>query len=178
MNSTAMRRGLVVAFGGLALAGVVAVGQPASAASPVNTSGPVPPAAVSAVGAASAAQTSATARNQGGGVRASHLDGVCNTYSSGYGDLCLWYLQNYTGSHADFYFGDGNLNDNYFNSPGAGQGQRVGNNSESDWNYDRHLTARVFTGVNYTGVAGDIAPYTGGNFNSTFRNNVESFYWV
>ncbi len=177
MNRTAVRRGLAVTFGSMALAGVVAVGQPASAATSVNTTGPRPPAPVAGVGAASTTDSSAAARNQGG-VRGAELDGVCNTYSSGYGDLCLWYLQNYTGSRADFYFGDSNLNDNTFITPGAGQGARVGNNAESDWNYDRHLTARVYTGVNFTGVAGDIPPYTGGNFTSTFRNNVESLKWV
>jgi hypothetical protein len=177
MNRTVVRRGLAVAFSGMALAGIVAAGQPASAATDVNSTGPRPPAPVAGVGGASAASSSPSSRNHGG-VGAAHLDGVCNTYSSGYGDLCLWYLQNYTGSRADFYWADGNLNDNTFITPGAGQGQRVGNNAESDWNYDHILTARVFTGVNYTGVAGDIPPNTGGNFNSTFRNNVESFYWV
>ncbi|WP_255355759.1 peptidase inhibitor family I36 protein [Frankia sp. CpI1-P] len=99
-------------------------------------------------------------------------------YSNGDGDLCLWYFRNYGGSHADFFFSDNNLNNNTFSSPGAGQGARVGNNSESAWNYDQHLTARVYTGVNSTGTWGTIAPSSGGNFTSTFINNVESFIWV
>lgn len=181
-----MRSGLAVALSGLALVGVVAVGQAAEAAS-INSGGGQPPepvgvtAATSTPGAtpdvAATDGTKAAASRNLPGVRAGHLDGACNTYSSGYGDLCLWYLQNYTGSRADFYIADSDLSNNTFLSVGAGQGARVANNSESDWNYDRRLTARVYTGRNFTGVAGSIRPYTGGNFNTTFRNNVESLNW-
>ncbi|ABW11798.1 conserved hypothetical protein [Parafrankia sp. EAN1pec] len=177
MNRTAIRRGMAIAFGGAFMAGMVAVGQPAGAATGSVTSPKVDapaPASVSSVGAAS----TKASRNSTGGVGAAHLDGACNLYSNGDGDLCLWYFQNYSGSHADFFFSDSNLNNNQFNSPGAGQGSWVGNNSESVWNYDRHLTARVYTGVNYTGTNGTIAPNSGGNFTSTFRNNVESFQWI
>ncbi|WP_261575834.1 peptidase inhibitor family I36 protein, partial [Frankia gtarii] len=116
-------------------------------------------------------------RNDGGG-SATHLDGVCNLYSTGDGDLCLWYFQKYWGSHADFYVSDNNLNNNTFSSLGIGQGSQVGNNAESAWNYDQHLTARVYTGVNSTGTWGTISPSSGGDFTSTFINNVESFIWT
>ncbi|SNQ45606.1 conserved exported hypothetical protein [Frankia canadensis] len=180
MNRTVLRRGSAVAFGGLALAaGIVVAGQPASAASDggsATSGGSTAPGGVSVPGAASAASTADT--RDGGGVSTKHLDGACNLYSNGDGDLCLWWTQNFTGSRADFFFADNNLNDNTFLTAGGGQGQRVGNNAESVWNYDRHLTAQVWTGVNYTGTAGTVGPNSGGNFTPTFRNNVESFKWV
>ncbi|CAJ63670.1 hypothetical protein; putative signal peptide [Frankia alni ACN14a] len=165
----------------MAVAGIVSVGQPALAAAggggSATTSGTSAPAPTSSSGFAAAAATTKAGRNSHG-ISAQHLDGACNLYSNGDGDLCLWYLQSYGGSHADFFYSDNDLNNNTFSSPGAGQGARVGNNSESAWNYDQHLTARVYTGVNSTGTAGTIAPSSGGNFTPTFINNVESFIWV
>jgi hypothetical protein len=184
MKKTNLRQGLAVVVGGVAAAGIIAAGQPASAATggaPAagggaatsgSTSAPAP-----AGGIAAAGITTRASRNSGG-VSAAHVDGQCNLYSNGDGDLCLWFFQNFGGSHADFFFADSNLNDNRFNSPGAGQNAIVGNNSESAWNYDRHLTAKVFTGVNFTGTSGTISPSSGGNFTSTFNNNVESFLWT
>jgi hypothetical protein len=111
-------------------------------------------------------------------VSTSHLDGTCNYYSNYTGDLCLWYYQSFYGSKADFYYADSNLWNNYFVTPGAGQGRVVANNAESDFNYDRTYTAWVCQGINYTGTCGYIPPWTGGNFvYPTFKNNVESFYW-
>ncbi|MCM3922513.1 peptidase inhibitor family I36 protein [Frankia sp. AiPs1] len=179
MKKTNLRRGLAVAVGAVAAAGIIAAGQPASAATGGGgaTSGSTSAPAAPAGGIAAAGITTKATRN-GGGVSAAHVDGLCNLYSNGDGDLCLWYLSNFGGSHADFFFADSNLNDNRFNSPGAGQGAIVGNNSESAWNYDRHLTARVYNGVNYTGPSGTISPSSGGNFTPTFANNVESFQWT
>jgi hypothetical protein len=179
MSKAVIRRGIAVAFSGVVVAGVVAVGNPANAAASApaaNTAKGGAPAAVSAGGVGSAA-TGKAARNSDG-VGAAHLDGACNLYSTGDGDFCLWYLQNYSGSRADFYFGDSNLNNDRFVTAGAGQGQIVGNNAESDYNYDRRLTAQVWTGVNYTGTSGIVPPNSGGNFTATFRNNVESFKWI
>ncbi|EIV96583.1 peptidase inhibitor family I36 protein [Frankia sp. QA3] len=178
MNKTSFRRSLAVTVGGAAVAGILAVGQPALAATgggTVTGTGTRAPAPLASAGLSTASTKSG--RN-GGGVSAQHLDGACNLYSNGDGDLCLWYFQNYGGSHADFFFADNNLNNNTFSSPGFGQGALVGNNSESAWNYDQRLTARVYTGVNSTGTWGIVAPSSGGNFNSTFINNVESFVWI
>ncbi|WP_261556694.1 peptidase inhibitor family I36 protein [Frankia tisae] len=180
MNRTSLRRGLALAVGGVAAAGIVAAGQPALAAGgggSSTTAGTSVPAPVASFGLSTASTKSKSGRNDVGGSTA-HIDGVCNLYRTGDGDLCLWYFQKYRGSHADFYISDNNLNNNTFNSPGTGQGSRVGNNSESAWNYDQYLTARVYTGVNSTGTWGIISPSSGGNFTSTFINNVESFIWT
>lgn len=60
-------------------------------------------------------------------------------------------------------------------SAGAGQGQTVNRNAESDWNHDGLCTARVYTGLFYTGASGVVPPRPGGNFTSLFRNNAQSF---
>jgi hypothetical protein len=104
-------------------------------------------------------------------------DGVCHQYSNGFGDLCLWYFQDFGGSLIDLFVQDCNLSDDTFITSGAGQGQTVANNSESDWNYDLVHTARIWTGANCTGTWGDVAPGTGGNLNPIFRNNIEGFYF-
>jgi len=179
MNRTVLRRGTAVAIGGMALAGIVAVGQPASAdagGTAATSAGSGAPSPAPVAGASSASSTHGDRNTPG--VSAKHLDGTCNVYSNGDGDLCLWYLRNFVGSRADFFWADSNLNDNRFITPGAGQGQIVGNNSESAWNYDRHLTAQVWTGINNTGTAGIISPNSGGNFVVPFINNVESFRWI
>ncbi len=104
-------------------------------------------------------------------------DGVCHQYSNGFGDLCLWYYQDITGSLIDLFVNDCNLSDDTFITSGAGQGTTVANNAESDWNYDLVHTARLWTGSNCTGTWGDVSPGTGGNLNGSFRNNVEGFYF-
>jgi hypothetical protein len=145
-----------------------------------DTAGRTAPAATSR--AATDVSTSARAGSRAertSGVSASHLDGTCNHYySDNTGDLCLWYFQNYSGSKIDFYYGDSNLFNNYFITAGSGQGAVVANNAESDFNYDGIYTAWVCTGTSSSGSCGFISPLTGGNFNTTYKNNVESFYWA
>ena len=102
------------------------------------------------------------------------LDGYCDAYGN-YGELCLYYT-GFSSSLADFYYSDGNLGDNRFVSPGAGQGQVVANNSESAWNRDLVYGWTVYTGAHRTGTPGYIAPGEWGRFTSTFINNVESIY--
>lgn len=102
----------------------------------------------------------------------------CNTYANGTGDMCFWYLTGFQGSRGGFYSNDSNFGDNYFVTPGAGQGTRIANNAESDYNYDNYYTAKVSTSVNYYGYVGSVAPRHGGNFNPTYKNNVESLYWA
>ena len=70
-----------------------------------------------------------------------------------------------------------NLVNNYFVTSGSGQGSSLTNNTESDYNYDSYYTAKVTTSPNYYGYVGSVRPRTGGNFNSTYTNNVESIYW-
>ena len=165
-------------FAGFAAAAVVALGQPASAApsggSPNTASGTqvAAPVTGAAAGAARAGAGAATA------LSTMHLDGTCNLYSNGDGDFCLWYLAGLVGSKADFFISDSNLNNNTFVTAGSGQGQVVGNNAESDFNYDLNLGARVCTGTSGSGTCGTVPSNSGGNFNSTYKNNVESFTWV
>ncbi|MEJ3743698.1 hypothetical protein WEI85_10450 [Actinomycetes bacterium KLBMP 9797] len=180
MRNMNFRRGLALLGAAVAAVGVLAVAQPVNAepkgsSSPNAAGSAAAPAAVVVAGRGAAADKT-TARE--GGVSLLHLDGACNQYSDGTGDLCLWWFQNYTGSRADFYFADSNLNDNVFITAGSGQGSPVGNLSESDWNYDLIYGARVCTGINGAGTCGTVPPGSGGNFNSTYRNNVESFTWV
>src|SRR4051794_4921625 len=39
---------------------------------------------------------------------------ACSSYSDGHGDLCMWYLANYTGSSTGFLRNDGGLSDDIF----------------------------------------------------------------
>jgi Peptidase inhibitor family I36 len=103
---------------------------------------------------------------------------LCSSYSDGHGDLCLWYFSNFSGSSAGFLRNDANLVDDRFTSVGSGQSSLVTNNAESVWNYDRFKTAYVATSPGYTGFVGFLSPWSGGNFTSTYRNNVESLYWL
>ncbi len=102
----------------------------------------------------------------------------CSSYSDGHGDLCLWYFSSYSGSATGFLRNDANLADDKFVGAGTGQGSLVTNNAESGWNYDRFATVYVATSPGYTGSVGYISPWSGGNLNSTYKNNVESIYWA
>jgi len=102
----------------------------------------------------------------------------CSSYSDGHGDFCMWYLSNYAGSVTGFLRNDANLSDDTFVGAGSGQGATVNNNAESDWNYDRFSTVYVATSPGYTGSVGFVGPWSGGNFSSTYKNNVESLYWA
>lgn len=167
MTGTNIRRRLAVAVGGFAAAGLVAIGLPAGAAQAKT-----PPA-----NPAPASQADTAARN-GGGPTAAHLDGACNRFSGGTGDLCLWYYTNFGGSFSDFYSGDSNLNDNVFVAQGAGKGQRVGNNAMSAVNFDNIFTAQLWTGINYTGSSLNVWAGSGNSNLGAFNNNVESFKWI
>jgi hypothetical protein len=90
----------------------------------------------------------------------------------------MWYLSNFTGSRTGFLRNDRNLADDRFVGAGLGQGQTVTNNAESDWNYDRFNTVYVATSPGFTGSIGFVGPSSGGNFNSTYKNQVESLYWA
>jgi hypothetical protein len=102
----------------------------------------------------------------------------CYAYTNGTGDFCQWYFQNYSASRGGIYSNDSNLSDNLFVTAGSGQYSSITNNAESDYNYDYYYTAHVTTSPNYYGSVGYVSPRTGGNFNSTFKNNVESLYWT
>jgi hypothetical protein len=178
MNTRIIGRAAGAILTGLVASTVIALGQPASAA-PSGSANTATGAGVAAPAAAAVAGTSPSRTAKGVGTLAAlHLDGACNLYSNGDGDFCLWYLAGFVGSKADFFVADSNLNNNTFITAGAGQGQVVGNNAESDFNYDLNLGARVCTGINSTGTCGTVPPNSGGNFNSTYKNNVESFTWV
>jgi hypothetical protein len=111
-----------------------------------------------------------------GGPLASHLDGTCNVYANGTGDLCLWMGYNFTGPRVDFYVGDANLNNNNFIP--AVIGVPVGNNTRSGANYDFFWTAWGCRGVNFTGGCGFARPRTWGNITPTYAANVESIFWT
>lgn len=108
--------------------------------------------------------------------QAASKDGVINT-----GEFVQWYFTGYSGGCEDDYSSDVSFWNDYFKNCGqgaSGVGSLVRNNTESDFNYDYSWTAHVCTGTYYTGSCGIVSPRTGGNFNSTFKNNVESLYWT
>jgi Peptidase inhibitor family I36 len=167
--------GLAVVSGLLA---AFAVAAPASAAPSAAPGGAVAHASAKAPAAAPNSHPTSRASKLGtasgvGGARTQHLDGSCNS-----GDLCLWYFAGFQGSTVDFFWGDDNLGDNVFLSPGSGQGAVVANNAESAWNYDPTLTAWTCSGTFQTGDCGHILPNSGGDFiYPTYFNNVESIHW-
>lgn len=110
------------------------------------------------------------------GAQAATKDGVIET-----GEFVQWYFQNYSGGCEDDFYADSNFYNDYFKNCGqgaSGVGAVVANNTESDYNYDYSYTAHVCTGTYYTGSCGTVGPRSGGNYNSTYRNNVESLYWT
>lgn len=113
-----------------------------------------------------------------GGALAAHLDGACNVYSNGTGDLCLWYFVNFGGSKVDFYYNDPDLWNNVFLTAGAGKGAIVANNTESGKNYDSRWTAWGCVNRNYVGPCGWALPGAAGNITPFYKNNVESIYWT
>lgn len=106
---------------------------------------------------------------------AGHQNGVCDA-----GEFCLFYNSSVLGygSVSDFYWDDPDLSNNYFISPGAGQGQVVANNAAAYRNNDPELTVYVYVGRTYSGRWGYIPPMRVRNFSSGFKNNVESFYFT
>ena len=106
---------------------------------------------------------------------AANKDGVINT-----GEFVQWYYTNYTGGCEDDYYADTSFWNDYFKNcgqGGSGVGAVVANNTESDYNYDYTYRANPCTGTSYTGSCGTVQPRAGGNYNSTYKNNVESLYW-
>src|SRR5215213_736286 len=160
------------------LGAVVAVSLPANAALKGDTESSGLASFKTATGAANGG--SLAARPSVGSPTGQQLrtgDG-CSAYSDGHGDFCLWYLSNFTGSRTGFLRNDANLADDTFVGAGSGLGSTVTNNAESDWNYDRFATVFVATSPGYTGSIGFVGPSSGGNFSSTYKNNVESLYWA
>jgi len=108
--------------------------------------------------------------------QAASKDGVINT-----GEFVQWYFSGYSGGCEDDFSGDATFFNDTFKNCGqgaSGVGAVVANNTESDWNYDPSFTAHVCTGTNSTGTCGFILPNSGGNFSTTYKNNVESLYWT
>jgi hypothetical protein len=169
------------------IAGVVATAAAVSAVAPANAAakadtareaavvranvtGPAPrPATVKVPSPRSLA---ATTRNAG--AQRSRTTSATLCYG---GYMCFWYYSNYGGSKGGFGSNDNNFADYYFVGPGAGQGASMANNSESYYNYNTEKTAVVFTSPDYIGSWMQVPPLHGGNFDSTYGDNVESFYW-
>lgn len=168
---------------GLAVVGAIATSAvPASAAGGDRAGRPAIAAHHRSTGSASDL-TSGAPRAQkaptSSGNQQAHIDStICYVYSNGTGDLCQWYYTNYSGSRGGTYSNDASLWDDRFMTGGSGQGAIMANNAESTWNYDSYYTAWVCTGTSYTGSCGYVKPNSGGNFNGTYYNNVESLYWT
>jgi hypothetical protein len=157
--------------------GTAAVGEPGGSAFEASPA-PVPP-PVRDPATPTVPKLQGTTGQVPGGAVALHLDGACNIYPNGTGDLCLWYLVNFVGASVDFYYSDNNLGNNAFiRPPNPGLGAVVANNTESGVNYDSIYTAWGCTGVNYTGLCGFARPHARGNITPAFKNNVESIYWT
>lgn len=160
----------IVGSGVLAISGLAAIlaAGPASAATAAAPSGRTAPAGATAASGSAVQHGSSDARLTGK---------TCRTFSNGTGDLCLFYLSGYHGSRVGLYTNDPTLWDNHFRTIGRGRGQIVANNSESAYNNDTIYNVNVCTDVNWSGVCGAIGPRSGGNFTSSYNNNVESFYF-
>jgi hypothetical protein len=171
------RIGLLVGVGLLA---AVTATAPASAA-PAEDTGPVfetttataPPPVREATSPIAAKPDGEQGQFSPGSAIALHLDGACNVYANGTGDICLWRNQNFAGLRVDLYYNDPDFGNNTF--PG---GAPLANNTESGWNYDTRWIAHGCRGVNYTGGCGVALPGAHGNITPSFRWNVESLYWT
>ena len=91
-------------------------------------------------------------------------NGVCES-----GELCLYYLTNYTPPIFDLYVSDSNFAGEYF----PGTTTRADSNTRSYWNRD-DLYWRVYYGYNYTGSSYCIAPGGYGNLPRYLWDNVSS----
>jgi len=175
MTRRSIGRGFAAALAAMMAIGCGALAQPATAAASASSD-------QSATLPARSGATPNGAQRQGAPapshVGTAHQDGSCDQYSNGHGDFCLYYLDNYQGSFSDFYTNDDNLWDNYFLTSGSGRGRVVANNARSYWNRDLICTVWVYTGSYYTGNGGRVTPGEYDNFNTTYRDNVESLRWV
>jgi hypothetical protein len=182
MNRLKTGLGLLAAGAALALV----AGTPASAApvaaKPSTTAVNAPAAKqvpASAMQTSGVSPASRTARTSGLGVAAANLDGNCNVFTNGDGDFCLWFLQDFTGSYADYFSTDTNLCDgDVFVTPGLGQGATVCANAEGDLNADSNFGAEVCTEIGRQGTCGVVPPRGFGNFVAPWRNGVRSFALV
>ncbi|WP_328497896.1 hypothetical protein OHS59_38205 [Streptomyces sp. NBC_00414] len=128
--------------------------------------------ALLAVGATAAVLVPSSAAAAPSTVQANQ-DGVCTG-----GEYCFASNILGNGSLSDFSVADGNLNNNVYTTPGLGQGTPLGNTAKWGWNYDSTRSAVICTGTNYTGSCAGAPPNTGGQYNVTYRGNVESIYWT
>ncbi|WP_157475210.1 peptidase inhibitor family I36 protein [Parafrankia sp. EUN1f] len=138
-------------------------------------------AVLAGAGPASASTGSTSPAHKGGttqSVVAPRPNGICQTFSDGTGELCMWYFVNSTGSMLDLWDQDSNLNDNVFLTDDVGKGQTVGNNFESTRNTDSIYSAVLCDNPGFTGPTTTIAPNSGTGDLGTLRNRVESEYWI
>jgi cytoskeletal protein RodZ len=125
-----------------------------------------------------AASKGATAERTASSVHAAAATTPCYVYTDATGDLCSWYFRGWSGSRGGVHYSDYNLVDNYFPTAGSGAGATMTNNAESIYNYDYIYKKRLFTGYGYTGAYGDQPTRSGGDYTTTYINNVESLYSV
>lgn len=179
MSKRTIRRGLALLGASAAVAAATALGAAPATAAPAASDGPAVTTATDAPSPKLRAGRSGPSSHKttGGMTRLYPKDGICEVYSNGYGELCLYWGANFTGSMTDFFYNDANLHDDTFLSAGTGKGSTVANNSLSAFNADAYTTAHVCTDVNYYGSCGYISPATGGNLASTYALNVESLYF-
>jgi hypothetical protein len=99
--------------------------------------------------------------------QAAARDGSCQV-----GELCQYYLTNYTGAIFDLVLSDLNFAGDVFPTTGYS----ADNNTESYWNRDTY-TWYVYTGANRTGYVGSVSPGASANYSSTFKNKVSAASW-
>jgi hypothetical protein len=162
----------VAGIAATAVAALVAVGTPAMAAGGAKPAPTIPPSARIAPRVSHPSSgTPAPPQVR----RFASQDGGCDV-----GDVCLYYFNSSLsfGSGYDTAHNDPNLFNNHFISPGAGQGQVVGNNAEAVWNRDPRTTVYVCTGLSSQGTCGFVPPNTLYNLFPTFSNHVQSLFWA
>ena len=97
-------------------------------------------------------------------------NGVCE-----YGEICFHWDSNLGGSFRDYVGQTPDFAGDTFVSSGAGQGQRVKNNSASAKN-NWEIFARVYYNEWWSGPHDDVPAYSWRNLVNTWNDNA-SFYW-
>lgn len=100
------------------------------------------------------------------------FNGVCELF-----ELCEFHLNNFQGSGIDFPVisgGDPTYIDNFFVSPGDGNGQRVDNNARSLYNADPYFYVYGCIDQNFQGMCAFQPPLSGGDLLPDYFLNLES----
>lgn len=93
--------------------------------------------------------------------------------------FCFYFNSNFAGARADYFYSDGNLDNELFNKGGtSGRGVVVKNNAASavnNWAY--YATVYYNSGCNGSVASQSFGAYSKGNFAEPMKNDNASFKW-